>query len=299
MSTVHSFCRSPLAFLRLMIFAVFVFGDTAVVAEDFPKLNQQIDSTSHPVGGGTCATQRTGAWLADGGIVIEIQRPKQQCRFYILHLVLDGERIPLAAVDGNFYRGKQWVNNGVTQEMMYEWTEDSGKLFFRTQREIDPSKIHGILEIYCKGSDCLNEAAAVQAEAAAAQAWLNCTNVQPQNSLVGSWQVTFKGLTEPRTLVISKECATSSGAALQAAFGSPQGQGPIVAEIRLVANQRQLVFVTGIGSKIVAGEQPDGHFQGTSTSKNGKANEVTIVRISEAELKRIAQPTSAPPPASQ
>lgn len=118
---------------------------------------------------------------------------------------------------------------------------------------------------------------------------------QPQNSLAGSWLVTVKGENRTRTLIVSGEAATSNGAALQAAYGmSNERQGPVVAEIRMAENQRQLVLVTQTNTKIVAIEQPDGNFQGTFTLKNGNVKEVSIIRMSATEAQQIAQlkPTS-------
>jgi|SRR6185369_1647862 len=133
---------------------------TQAVGGDFPDIKEQIDSTPRPVGFGQCATQRTGVWLADGGVVIELQKPKQRCRFEWLQLVIDGERIPLAAADQTFYR--KIYQNSTT---VYEWYRgDLGKLYFKTSKHVQVEKIQGIWEPDCRDSHCLNEAAAAPAK---------------------------------------------------------------------------------------------------------------------------------------
>src|SRR5262245_23730962 len=90
-----------------LLAAASLFATTTHGAE-IPALQQQVESTPKPIGSGYCATQRTGAWLAEGGVVVEIQKPKGGCKFETLELLVDGRRLPLAAVDKTFYRGESW-----------------------------------------------------------------------------------------------------------------------------------------------------------------------------------------------
>lgn len=154
--------REPIPFLTLSsVAAVLIAISQPTLGADFPELQQQVDSTRIPFGKGTCATYRTGVWLAQGGVVIEIQKPSN-CRFESLQLVVDGKRYPLAAADSSFYHGKR--SNAYWEVKVYEWyRSDAGKLFFRTELPIDPSKIQGILEPGCQSKDCLNEDAALPA----------------------------------------------------------------------------------------------------------------------------------------
>ncbi len=144
--------------------ATFILAFTALSpAADFPELKQKIDSTAKPLGVGSCETRRTGVWLVDGGVVVEIQKPKARCLFETLELVVDGEKIKLTAVDNTFYYGRIFVYGNPV--MAYQWYRgESGKLFFRTERTIDPSKIQGILEPDCGTQHCLNEESALKAK---------------------------------------------------------------------------------------------------------------------------------------
>jgi len=129
---------------------------------DFPALGQQIEMVARPLGVGSCATQRTGVWLADGGLIIEIQKPRGVCNFESLDLVIEGKRIPLTKADGSFYRDRK-VINGVAVTI-HEWYRgDSGKVFFKTNEPVNLAKIQGILEPKCATVNCLNEAAALEA----------------------------------------------------------------------------------------------------------------------------------------
>lgn len=106
---------------------------------------------------------------------------------------------------------------------------------------------------------------------------------QDQASLIGSWLVTVAGDVQTRTLIVSEEAPTATGALLGVKYGMTHlGQGPISAKMLRVGDQRQLVLVTQASSTIAATEQPDGKFKGTFTYRNGGIKEVTIVRISEA-----------------
>ena len=122
----------PRSLAPLLLAAMTCIFHAASAAADFPVLKQQIDSTSKPVGTGTCITTRTGAWLVDGGVVIEIQKPKGRCDFESLRLVVDGEAFLLAAVDSSFYVRR------VSGAPIHTWYRgDSGKLFFATNKPLD------------------------------------------------------------------------------------------------------------------------------------------------------------------
>lgn len=126
----------------------------------FPKQLGQIDSTTLSLGTGSCSTTRSGTWMAEGGIVLEIQQPKD-CKFETLELIVAGERIPLTTVDENFIQSK--IFNGAIYVPAYTWHGNSGKLFFNTPRKINVSDIQGILEPKCQSHNCLNEAKALAA----------------------------------------------------------------------------------------------------------------------------------------
>jgi hypothetical protein len=76
----------------------------------------------------------------DGGVVIEVNKPKGRCRFRSLVLVIDGERLPLEAAGRGFFRGKEWVNH-VYVEVYSWWGGNSGLLFFKSTKPVDPTKI--------------------------------------------------------------------------------------------------------------------------------------------------------------
>lgn len=115
-------------------------------------------------------------------------------------------------------------------------------------------------------------------------------NASPPSSLVGSWLVTIKGEPATRTFIVTEEASTANGALLKAAYGlSDTGQGPIVAEMRLVNDKRQLLFVTQADTKVSAIEQADGSFQGSFVIKSGRAMDVTITRFTEETKAQIAQ----------
>lgn len=122
----------------------------------FPKSMAQIDTASHPVGRGSCTTSRTGAWHAEGGVVIEVQRPSQ-CRFDKLLLVVGNEAYPLAGVDDSFYKRK--ITYPATSDA-YEWTASSGRLFFQINKTVSASDIKGLIEPNCASLNCLDEMAA-------------------------------------------------------------------------------------------------------------------------------------------
>lgn len=131
------------------------------IAADLPTVKQQVDSTARAVGTGTCATSRVGTWLVDGGFVVELRKPVGNCRFETLDLVVDGERIPMASADDGFYRGRRETPRGPL--MLYEWyRSESGRVFFKTSKSLDPSKIQGILEPSCSTQNCLNEPGALE-----------------------------------------------------------------------------------------------------------------------------------------
>lgn len=132
----------------------------------FPQSIKQIDATPRALGSGSCATMRTGLWAAEGGFVVEMQRP-QHCSFDSLFLVVNGKHVPLTAVDTNFYRGPRWIG-GVSYDM-YVWTEKSGKLFFRSSENPETAIISGLLEKGCMSGDCLDEKAALASTPRAAR----------------------------------------------------------------------------------------------------------------------------------
>ena len=108
---------------------------------------------------------------------------------------------------------------------------------------------------------------------------------QGQVSLIGSWLVTVAGDPKTRTLIVSEEAPTPSGALLGVIYGMTHlGQSPISAKVLRVGDQRQLVLVTQAGATIAATEQSDGTFKGTFTYRNGVVKEVSIVRISDVGL---------------
>ena len=118
-------------------------GFASALAADFPVLKQQIDSTTRSFGTNDCATQRTGIWLVDGGVVVEIKKPPKTCTFEYLNLVVDGQPIQSSAVDSAFYCRK----NRETGANRCEWYRgEAGKIFFKTDLAVDPQKITGITE---------------------------------------------------------------------------------------------------------------------------------------------------------
>jgi hypothetical protein len=132
----------------------------------FPQALKQIDATPRAMGSGSCTTTRTGLWAAEGGFVVEVQRP-QQCSFDSLFLVVNGKHVPLTAVDTNFYRGPRWIG-GVSHDL-YVWTGKSGRLFFRSAENPETAIVSGILEKECMGGSCLDEKAALASAPRAAR----------------------------------------------------------------------------------------------------------------------------------
>ena len=141
--------------LRILLMGLLLeMGYANALAADFPALKQQIDSTVRSFGSNDCATQRTGIWFAEGGIVVEIRKPPKMCTFEFLNLVVDGQPILSSAVDSAFYCRK----NRETGANRCEWYRgDAGRIFFETDRAIDPQKIDGITEPNCTSGSCLNE----------------------------------------------------------------------------------------------------------------------------------------------
>jgi hypothetical protein len=103
--------------------------------------------------------------------------------------------------------------------------------------------------------------------------------------LVGSWLATVEGDPSTRTLVITAEAPTDSGALLNARYGvTGKGITPIEANMSRVANRRQMNLVTQAATNITVTEQADGTFAGTFSQKNGIVKNVVFTRVSEAEL---------------
>ena len=155
-STAHF--RSSI-YLSIGVALVLGACTAAPPAAPFPELKQKVDSSIHSLGNGACETKRTGVWLANGGVVVEIQKPKGVCTFVDLNLVIGGESIPYTTLDDSFYCRADGYSGAVKRCAWYRG--DSGKIFFRTSREIDPGKIRGIAEPSCRSLECLNETAAL------------------------------------------------------------------------------------------------------------------------------------------
>jgi hypothetical protein len=125
-----------------------------VTAADLPELKEQIDATARPLGTGSCKTTRTGVWKVEGGVVIEIKKPPNNCLFQTLELVVGEQSIKMSAVDNSFYRGRRNSWEPVT----YTWYRgDSGKLFFATDIKVEVTNIRGISEVGCNSGNCLEE----------------------------------------------------------------------------------------------------------------------------------------------
>lgn len=126
--------------------------------------------------------------------------------------------------------------------------------------------------------------------AAATAVTAQTAGAPPATSLVGSWLVTIKGEPVTRTFIVTEEAATANGALLKAAYGlSDKGQGPVAAEMRVVENRRQLLFVTQADTKVAVTEQSDGGFKGSFTVKSGAVMEVTLARMTDEMKLQMAQ----------
>lgn len=136
------------------LFLLTICASIPLKAQTFPESKKQIDASEITFGTGTCLTKRVGVWLADGGVVVEIKKPLGVCMFETLDFVVDGERIRSTMVDKGFYSQRRSSANVLT----HEWYRgDSGKVFFATQKTIDPGKIQGIFETSCGSRNCLYE----------------------------------------------------------------------------------------------------------------------------------------------
>jgi hypothetical protein len=119
---------------------------------------------------------------------------------------------------------------------------------------------------------------------------------KPSVSLVGTWIVTVKSLPETRTLIVSEEAPTETGALLGARYGiTGKGQGPIAARTLAANGLRRLSFVTQADSVVVADEQPDGSFVGTFKFKNGSVKPVLVSRATSAAPSAARAPDPAAP----
>lgn len=158
-ATDATFTSKEAVFKTFMVGLLFAGPCTSIFAADFPALKEQIDSTVLQVGTNDCATQRTGVWLVEGGVVVQIRKPQKMCTFEVLQLIVDGEPIQSSAFDSAFYCKTSRYGGG----SRCEWYRgDVGKVFFKTDRTVDPKKIIGIKEPNCIDNSCLNEDAAIK-----------------------------------------------------------------------------------------------------------------------------------------
>lgn len=123
-------------------------------AESFPVLGDPVDSKTYKLGTGTCSTERTGTWIVNEGVVVQVKKPND-CMFKdgMLILIVGEEKLPLIAVDNSFII-KKFGNS----KAEYRWLNSSGKLLFKTNSDkpINASDIKGILEPTCSDNNCLN-----------------------------------------------------------------------------------------------------------------------------------------------
>ena len=144
--------------MRLFLLLVGLVLFNSVHAESFPVLGEPADTKVYKFGTGTCSTERTGVWLVNKGVVIEVKQPRD-CMFKdgMLMLVVGEEKLPLAAVDDAFIVRK--FGNGQSE---YRWIKTSGRLFFKSDSHnaISANNIKGIIEPTCSDANCLNEISA-------------------------------------------------------------------------------------------------------------------------------------------
>ena len=131
---------------------------------EFPKAVEQIDSRSIPLGTGACQTTRTGVWRSTDGIIVEIQKPQQYCRFTSLFLVTAGGRYLASGFDGNFERtGSIPRGRAVIDAYTWHWRAKAARVYFRTPKVVGANEIIGIAEEGCAGTNdhCLDERSAM------------------------------------------------------------------------------------------------------------------------------------------
>lgn len=131
---------------------------------EFPKSAEQIDSRTISLGTGACQTTRTGVWRSADGIIVEIRKPQQYCRFTSLLLVTAHGRYLASAFDGNFERtGSISRGRAVIDAYTWNWRATAARVYFRTPKIIGANEIIGIAEEGCAGTNdhCLDERSTV------------------------------------------------------------------------------------------------------------------------------------------
>lgn len=117
------------------------------------------------------------------------------------------------------------------------------------------------------------------------------TAISLEKELVSHWLVKVSGEARTRTLVINGVAQQSDAAfLLDAAYGyTDEKQTGIRAEISQIGQERRLNITTQANSIITAIETPGKSFVGTFTNKNGATKDVTIEKISEADLQKLRE----------